>query len=123
MNKKLEHANTYWTEREARKILQAEQQIAPTIDEIADIYKLNERYAMEQMRKIYARGLKYEDLSELEQAQNFKDFTKRAKESGLYTALPDAYKFRADRLTALNRDIWLNAKQAGQQEYTITSKW
>lgn len=122
MNKKLEHANTYWTEREARKILQAEQQIAPTIDEIAEIYKLNERYALEQMRKIYARGLKYEDLSELEQAQNFKDFTKRAKESGLYTALPDAYKFRADRLTALNRDIWLNAKQTGQQEYTITSK-
>ena len=90
MNKKLEHANTYWTEREARKILQAEQQIAPTIDEIAEIYKLNERYALEQMRKIYARGLKYEDLSELEQAQNFKDFTKRAKESRLYTALPDA---------------------------------
>ena len=120
MNNKIEQ--DYWTEREARKIVKAEQQLTPAIETIDQIYKLNEQFALAEISKIFKRGLKGENLAELEQSQNFKDFITRAKQAGFYTALPDAYKFRADRLTALNREIWLNAKQVGQAEYIKTSQ-
>lgn len=120
MNNKIEQ--DYWTDREARKIVKAEQQLTPAIEAIDQIYKLNEQFALAEISKIFKHGLKGENLAELEQSQNFNDFITRAKQAGFYNALPDAYKFRADRLTALNREIWLNAKQAGQAEYIKTSQ-
>lgn len=112
----------YWIDRETLRIAQNEQGYNGVRQTVARIYDTNNQYVLGELRKIYSRGVADPTyLRQLETADSLREFLTIVKKKGLYDMLPDNYKFRADRLTSLNRNIWLRCKESMVDEYVLTS--
>lgn len=117
------NSREYWTRRELKRFATNEKSYDKVRHTVANIYDTNNKYVLAELRKIYSRGIADPTyLRQLETADSLRDFLKEAKKRGLYKMLPDNYKFRADRLTTLNRNIWLKAKSGMVDEYVLTSE-
>lgn len=117
------NSKEYWTRRELKRFATNEKSYNKVRHTVANIYDTNNKYVLAELRKIYQRGIADPTyLRQLETTDNLRDFLKEVKKRGLYKMLPDNYKFRADRLTTLNRNIWLKAKSGMVDEYVLTSE-